>query len=119
MDDPSSHCSQSPKHMPGKGGKGLGKGLGKGGTKRHQSARKENILGITKPAILRLARRAGIKRISGLMYEENRTQLRHFLEKVIKDALCYSEHARRKTVVPMDVVAALKRNGHKIYGFDK
>ena len=47
-------------------GKG-GKGLGKGGAKRHRKILRDNIQGITKPAIRRLARRGGVKRISGLM----------------------------------------------------
>ena len=33
---------------------------------------RDNIQGITKPAIRRLARRGGVKRISGLIYEETR-----------------------------------------------
>ena len=45
------------------GGKG-GKGLGKGGAKRHRKILRDNIQGITKPAIRRLARRGGVKRIS-------------------------------------------------------
>ena len=44
-------------------GKG-GKGLGKGGAKRHRKVLRDNIQGITKPAIRRLARRGGVKRIS-------------------------------------------------------
>ena len=49
-------------------GKG-GKGLGKGGAKRHRKTLRDSIHGITKPAIRRLARRGGVKRISGLIYE--------------------------------------------------
>nr|DAD36740.1 TPA_asm: hypothetical protein HUJ06_007381 [Nelumbo nucifera] len=71
-------------------GKG-GKGLGKGGAKRHRKVLRDNIQGITKPAIRRLARRGGVKRISGLIYE--------------------------KTVTAMDVVYALKRQGRTLYGF--
>ena len=57
-------------------GKG-GKGLGKGGAKRHRKVLRDNIQGITKPAIRRLARRGGVKRISGLIYEgEFLTQIR-------------------------------------------
>ena len=63
-------------------GKG-GKGLGKGGAKRHRKVLRDNIQGITKPAIRRLARRGGVKRISGLIYEETRTVLKVFLENVI------------------------------------
>ena len=49
-------------------GKG-GKGLGKGGAKRHRKVLRDNIQGITKPAIRRLARRGGAERIMGLIYE--------------------------------------------------
>ncbi|KAI3790401.1 hypothetical protein L2E82_03406 [Cichorium intybus] len=102
-------------NMSGRG-KG-GKGLGKGGAKRHRKVLRDNIQGITKPAIRRLARRGGVKRISGLIYEETRGVLKIFLENVIRDAVTYTEHARRKTVTAMDVVYALKRQGRTLYGF--
>jgi len=103
------------KKMSGRG-KG-GKGLGKGGAKRHRKVLRDNIQGITKPAIRRLARRGGVKRISGLIYEETRGVLKVFLENVIRDAVTYCEHAKRKTVTAMDVVYALKRQGRTLYGF--
>ncbi|KAF7838045.1 putative histone H19 [Senna tora] len=99
-------------------GKG-GKGLGKGGAKRHRKVLRDNIQGITKPAIRRLARRGGVKRISGLIYEETRGVLKIFLENVIRDAVTYTEHARRKTVTAMDVVYALKRQGRTLYGMSR
>ncbi|XP_044589966.1 histone H4-like [Cotesia glomerata] len=111
----------------GKGGKGLGKGrkglgkggkgLGKGGVKRHRRPLRDNIQGITKPAIRRLARRGGVKRISGLVYEEIRDILQIFLKTVIQDAYHYTMHAKRNTVTSMDIVYALKRQGRMIYGF--
>ena len=113
----------------GKGSKGLGKGpmaqgrgkggrgLGKGGAKRHRKVLRDNIQGVTKAAIRKLARRGGVKRISGLVYEETRSVLKVFLEGVIRDALTYTEHAKRKTVTAMDVVYALKRQGRTLYGF--
>ena len=73
-------------------GKG-GKGLGKGGAKRHRKVLRDNIQGITKPAIRRLARRGGVKRISGLIYEETRGVLKVFLESVIRDADMATEMA--------------------------
>jgi histone H3/H4 len=106
--------------QPGSKGMGRGKGgkgLGKGGTKRHRKVLRDNIQGITKPAIRRLARRGGVKRISGLIYEETRNVLKQFLESVVRDAVTYTEHARRKTVTAMDVIYALKRQGRTIYGF--
>ncbi|XP_050090956.1 uncharacterized protein LOC126574672 [Anopheles aquasalis] len=106
---------RSSSRMTGRG-KG-GKGLGKGGAKRHRKVLRDNIQGITKPAIRRLARRGGVKRISGLIYEETRGVLKVFLENVIRDAVTYTEHAKRKTVTAMDVVYALKRQGRTLYGF--
>ncbi|KAG2461698.1 H4 protein, partial [Polypterus senegalus] len=106
---------EHPEDMSGRG-KG-GKGLGKGGAKRHRKVLRDNIQGITKPAIRRLARRGGVKRISGLIYEETRGVLKVFLENVIRDAVTYTEHAKRKTVTAMDVVYALKRQGRTLYGF--
>ena len=97
-------------------GKG-GKGLGKGGAKRFRKVLKDSIQGITKPAIRRLARRGGVKRISGLIYEETRGVIKTFIENVVRDAVTYTEYSRRKTVTALDVVYALKRQGRTIYGF--
>ncbi|CAM2117409.1 unnamed protein product [Caretta caretta] len=67
-------------------GKG-GKGLGKGSAKRHRKVLRDNIQSITKPAILCLASRSGVKRISGLIYEETRGVLKVFLENVIRNTV--------------------------------
>lgn len=72
-------------------GKG-GKGFGKGRAKRHRKVFRNNIHGITKPAIRRIARRGGVKRISGFMDKETRGILKVFLENVIRDAVTYCEH---------------------------
>uniref|UniRef100_A0A8C7AF69 Histone H4 n=1 Tax=Neovison vison TaxID=452646 RepID=A0A8C7AF69_NEOVI len=48
---------------------------------------------------------------------ETRGVLKVFLENVIRDAVTYTEHAKRKTVTAMDVVYALKRQGRTLYGF--
>lgn len=84
------------------------------GAKRHRKVLRDNIQGITKPAIRRLARRGGVKRISGLIYEETRVGCWVFLKNVIRDAVTYTEHAKRKTVTAMDVVYALKRQGRTL-----
>ncbi|KAG7218940.1 hypothetical protein INR49_019387 [Caranx melampygus] len=99
-------------------GKG-GKGLGKGGAKRHRKVLRDNIQGITKPAIRRLARRGGVKRISGLIYEETRGVLKVFLENVIRDAVTYTEHAKRKTVTAMDVGAVTQQSPQHYVCCDK
>ncbi|CAH3188752.1 unnamed protein product, partial [Porites evermanni] len=92
-------------------------GRGKGGAKRHRQILRDNIQGITKPAIRRLARRGGVKRISGLIYEKTRGVLKVFLENMIRDTVTYTEHAKRKTVTAMEVLYALKRQGRTLYGF--
>jgi histone H4 len=98
-------------------GKG-GKGVGKVGAKRHaRKSQKSTIEGITKPAIRRLARRGGVKRISSFIYDDSRAVLRSFLDNVVRDSVTYTEHARRKTVTALDVVYALKRQGRTLYGF--
>ena len=122
--------AKSPAESSPRSGLGMGKGLTlikkprpkkkkleKGGAKRHRKVLRDNINGITKPAIRRLARRGGVKRLSGLIYETTRIVLKEFLEKVVMDAITYTEHARRKTVSAMDVVYALKRQGRTLYGF--
>uniref|UniRef100_A0A8D1QH33 Histone H4 n=1 Tax=Sus scrofa TaxID=9823 RepID=A0A8D1QH33_PIG len=75
------------------------------------------IQGVCKQAIRKVATRELVKTIKGLIYEETRGVLKVFLENVIRDAVTYTEHAKRKTVTAMDVVYALKRQGRTLYGF--
>lgn len=105
---------------------GQGRGKGKGGLsgrdrnfqRRHRKVLRDNIQGITKPAIRRLARRGGVKRVSDGMYNEVRGILKTFLHDVIRNAVTYTEHSQRKTVTAMDVCYALKRQGRTLYGFE-
>ncbi|KAI1142431.1 histone-fold-containing protein [Hypoxylon sp. FL0543] len=99
----------------GKGGKGLG---GKGGIKRHRKILRDNVLGITKPDIRRLARRGGVKRISAQIYPEARGALRARLEEILRLCVLYAESRQRQTVTIGDVLHALRRIGRPIYGFD-
>ena len=50
-----------------------------------------------------------------VIYEETRGVLKTFLEGVIRDAVTYTEHAKRKTVTSLDVVYALKRQGRECF----
>lgn len=92
-----------------------GQGLGKSGAKRHRKVHRDNIQGVTKPAIRRLARRGGVKRIGSQVYSETRGVLTDFLSNTLKNAITYTEHSRRKTVSATDVVYALKRDGKTLY----
>jgi ubiquitin-large subunit ribosomal protein L40e len=83
---------------------------GGSGRRRHRKVLRDNIQGVTKGAIQRLAQVAGVKRISGLVYEEIRGVLKVYLENVLRNAILYTEHSRRRTVSVEDVEAALNRH---------
>jgi len=98
--------------------KGKKSGDSKGSsTKRMKKQLRDHIQSVTKGSIRRLSRRAGIKRISGLIYEEVRGVVKNFVSATVRDATSYCEHAARKTVSALDVVHALKKRGRMIYGF--
>ena len=88
----------------------------KGTRKRHNKSLRDNTKGISNPSIRRLARKGGVKRIAELCYDEAHRALRAFLFKVIKDTVTYTDYARRKTVITMDIVLGLKSNGVTYYG---
>lgn len=93
------------------------RGSGKSGARCKKPAFASAILGISKPSLRRLARRGGVKRISGLTYEEVRDALKCFLQRTIRDATLYALCADRKTITANDVINALKRQGRNLYGF--
>ncbi|CAB5157231.1 unnamed protein product [Rhizophagus irregularis] len=78
-----------------KSGKGLGKSA-KVSAMRHRKLLRENIKAITRPAIRRMARRGGVKRISGEIYEIARTCIKDFVTDVLKDCVSYVEYERKK-----------------------
>jgi len=85
--------------------------------KRFRERHPDALGAITKPAIKRLARRGGVKRISSGIYDEARNALKTFLESIIKDSAIYAAHSKRKTIFVMDVIYALKRQNRTLYGF--
>lgn len=102
---------------------GLGMGKGNYGTRtvkqtvRHKKpGLKDNT--ISKGSVRRLARRAGVKRISSKIYEEINNDLRTYLDKIVRDAVSYCEHAKRKTVTATDILYSLKRQNVRLYGFN-
>jgi histone H4 len=92
-------------------------GFGTIRVRRHRKVFRDTILGITKATIRKLARRGGVKRISGLIYEETRSILCDFVRDVIHGAIIYCDYADRRTITALDVVRALKKQGRTIYGF--
>ena len=97
--------------------KGKKDGGAKHATTRLTKGNKEKSRGATNGGIRRLARRGGVKRISGMVYEEVRQVLKTFVEGVLRDATAYTEHAKRKTLTALDVVHALKKRGRVLYGY--
>lgn len=97
------------------GGGGGGKKVPPSGAKRHQKVLVNAIDGITKAAIVRLARRGGVKRLSGNVYNQVRAILKAFMISVLTDVVTYTEHARRRTINGDDVGRALKRQGRTLY----
>ncbi len=96
-------------------------GAGKGG-KTHPKYRRPAIdkgdrgFEIRGPTIRRICRRAGIKRINRELYDAFREVSLKFLDKVMEDAIRFTEHARRKRISEQDVLYALQRSGAKQYG---
>lgn len=86
-------------------------GIGKGGPKRARKILRDNIQGISKDAIKRLAHRAGAKRVSGLVYEETRGVMKVALENVIRDTITFTQHANMRTVQGIHVRQALELRG--------
>ena len=97
---------------------GVRKGGGGAGAKRHRlQAKPRAVAGVTDPAVRRLARKGGVKRIGGGVYGEVRACLEAFLGGVLRDTVAYTEHAGRFTVTVPDVLLALKRQGKTLYGY--
>lgn len=123
---PSSNASHvqptAPHRRPGMG-KG-GKGLGKGGAKRHMNNKNKYDLnpleGLTKGAIRRICQRSGIKRISGIVYEEVRKTVEDYTHELMGFGLCYTKHRRKETLINTDIVYATRSSNviDEIYGFD-
>lgn len=77
-------------------------------TKLHRKVMRDNIQGVTKPAIQRLANTAGIVEMSGLVYEEVREHIKSTMESVLKNAAFIAEHASRKRVQSEDIVEGIR-----------
>ena len=86
-------------------------------TPKRASPAKATPKAFSSSAMRRIARRGGVKRLARLTYEEVRGVVHDFVKKLVTDAITYTEHRRAGTVVAMDVVHALKRQGRHLYGY--
>ena len=86
------------------------------GTKAKRSGGKAAKAGnISKGGIRRLARRAGVKRISAPVYDEVRGVLKEFVKGVMSDTVTIMELTKKRTVSAADVLYALKKDGKTLY----
>ena len=94
-------------------------GSGRGGptsVRRHRKLQNKGMKWITKPAIKRLARKGGVVRISGLIYEPIRDSMEAFLRMICRDAIALMELQRKKTLTIEHITYALRRlNKRTIY----
>ena len=81
--------------------------LGPGGQKKVRKVLRDNIRGVTRPALKRLLHRAGVKLSSNLVFEEARNLLKAYMNHSVADIVTIANYARRKTVKPSDVRAGL------------
>ncbi|KAL4890200.1 histone H4.2 [Aspergillus ambiguus] len=84
---------------------------------------RDNLLGITRPAIRRLARRGGVMRIKSDIYDEIRVAVRDRLKEILRQVVYIMDSAStnkvdRKVITTRDIIFALNRMGNTIYGFD-
>ena len=73
-------------------------------------------IGVTKPAIRRLARRGGVKRIDSKIYKETRLFLYDYLRRVLEDAAIYTRGMRSLTVTAKVVADATGNHGKSVIG---
>ena len=98
--------------------KGKKSGEAKGASsKRMKKVQRDSARGVTSGAVRRLARRAGVKRMSALVHDEVRGVVKTFVEGVVRDSVAISEYAKRKTVSTQAVVMALRKRGRMLYGY--
>jgi histone H4 len=100
-----------------------GKGFQIRPSARHQRRSRQtgNIKVVSKPAVRRLARRGGVKRMSSEIYTETQNVAKEFLVKVLEKSCIYMKdrNSSAKTLNPGDVVRALHNMGLPMYGFGR
>jgi histone H3/H4 len=77
----------------------------------------EPVKNVTNPAIKKLARRAGITRISIDFYDQCISVLKYRLKTILGYSILYTENCNRNTIFASDVVNATHRSGMLLYGF--
>ena len=72
---------------------------------------------LPRASLLRLARRAGSRRLANDCSQLLRDVLQQFVGNTLRTAVAYIELGGRRTVTVQDVVRALQSQGRSVYGF--
>lgn len=72
---------------------------------------RDNIEGVTDPAIVRLCHRAGVLRVGASVYPQVRSTLKALLEMILQKAILLMEADRRKTLLERDARKAFELCG--------
>jgi len=65
---------------------------------RHRRVLRDNIQGITRPVIARLAHRGGVRRLQSYVYEEIRGVMKVTMENILRAAVAFAMHNKVKTL---------------------
>jgi histone H2A len=86
--------------------------------RRYRRVLRDNIQGLTHHAIGALCARAGVLKLSHLVFEELRGVVKAHLSHLIRDTVQFSEHCRSKIVKPEHVLKALQvgRKRRELWG---
>jgi len=82
---------------------------------KHRKILRDNIHGLTKPSLKRLAAAAGIKSMNGMIYMEIRAVISIFMHKIIKDAFINLNYEFLRILRLRHVAKAAKDNGYTVY----
>nr|QBK86551.1 MAG: hypothetical protein LCMAC102_03460 [Marseillevirus LCMAC102] len=83
-------------------------GFGKAPQRKSKIVFSDNIQGLTKPAFERIARKAGVKSMSGLCKEELRGVVLSKMRPLIEDAVIFTKNRNASTISVNDVLEAIK-----------
>lgn len=76
---------------------------------KHRKILRDNIQGLTKPAMRRLCHKAGVGRISGLVYEELRGITKVRTEEIVRDAITLTKYQQKKVIGDDEMLAAISK----------
>lgn len=72
------------------------------------------VEGVTRPAIVRISRRAGVKSVSDDCFPVIRGVIHDKIDEIIRTALLVNSEHQTKTLMPEDIYGALRLSGYKV-----